>query len=160
MAMLVRRKPWMKRACAGEAELLDDVVLHPRRGGGGERDHRRRPEQRQALAEQPVVGAEVVAPLRDAVRLVDRDEHRLAAWRASRGSRGRASRSGAMKRKSSSPGEVVDADLPRRGAVAAGVDALGGEARSSRSLPTWSSISAMSGLTTSVVPPRASPGSW
>ena len=56
--------------------------------------------------------------------------------------------------------EVVEADLARGRAVAAGVDALGREARARCSFATWSSISAISGLTTSVVPPRAMPGSW
>jgi hypothetical protein len=62
----------------GDAELLGDVLLHERRGRRGQRDHRRGPKLRQPLAQHPVLGAEVVAPVRDAVSLVDGDEHRLA----------------------------------------------------------------------------------
>ena len=61
-----------------EAELRQDVVLHERRGRGGERQHGRGTQQVQLLAEHAVVGAEIVAPLRDAVRLVDGDEGGLA----------------------------------------------------------------------------------
>jgi hypothetical protein len=57
-----------------QAELGDDVVLHEGRGGRGEGDDRRGAQGGQALAEQAVVRAEVVAPLRDAVGLVDGDE--------------------------------------------------------------------------------------
>ena len=62
---------------AGEQPLLD---LQPRRriGGGGQRDAR---HLRKALAQQAelaVLGAEVVAPLRHAVRLVDREQRQPA----------------------------------------------------------------------------------
>ena len=83
----------MKRAGVVDAELRDDVVLDRRRGGGGERENGTRrtvAQRRQILSEHAVVGAKVVAPLRDAVGLVDGDERGLAAWRASRGSRERA----------------------------------------------------------------------
>ena len=63
-----------------EVELGGDVVLDARRRGGGQGQHRRRTQPRQALAQQPVVGTEVVAPLGDAVRLVDRDQLRPATF--------------------------------------------------------------------------------
>ncbi len=61
-----------------EAELGGDVVLHRRRRGGSERDDGGGAKEGEALAEHPVVGAEVMAPLRNAVRFVDRDEGRLS----------------------------------------------------------------------------------
>ena len=107
----------------GEPELLDDIVLHHGRGGGGQGDHRRRAEARQVAAEHAVVRPEVVAPLRDAVRLVDRDERRLALGEHL----GKARDAQALRRdeeKVELAGEVIDASLPGGGAVAAGVDAL------------------------------------
>ena len=68
------------------------------------------------------------------------------------------SRSGAMNRNSSGR-SVIEACLPRRRAVAARVDLLDGKP-ARRSFSAWSSISAISGLTTSAVPPRAIAGSW
>ena len=61
-----------------EAQLRDDVVLHHRRGRRRQRQHRGGAQLGQALAEHAVLGAEVVAPLRDAVGLVDGDERRRA----------------------------------------------------------------------------------
>ena len=110
-----------------EPELAGDVVLDERGGGRGERHDRRRAQQRQALAEHPVLGAEVVPPLRDAVRLVDRDQNRLALGEHL----GEAGDREALRRDEQeveAARQVVDAGLARRGAVAAGMDALGGEA--------------------------------
>jgi hypothetical protein len=56
-------------------ESLDDLGAHRRRGGGGEREHRRVAQLLDDAAEPEVVGPEVVPPGRDAVGLVD-DEHR------------------------------------------------------------------------------------
>ncbi len=110
-----------------QAELLDDVVLDHRRGGGGQGDDRRRlsrPAQlRQALAEQPVVGAEVVAPLRDAVRLVDRDQ----AGRPSRQQLREPGHAQALRRDEEVVELAVDvqaAHPARLLAAATGVDAL------------------------------------
>ena len=59
----------------GTGELLGDVRgdagIGGRRGG---QDRRARGQARQQGADAPVVGAEVVAPVRDAVRLVDDDQ--------------------------------------------------------------------------------------
>ena len=68
----------MKRAGLCNPKLGDDVVLHGGRGGGGEGDDGRGAKRGQVLAEHAVVGAEVVAPLRDAVGFVDGDQGRLA----------------------------------------------------------------------------------
>ena len=117
----------MKRAGCAEAQLRGDVVLHQGRGGGGERDDRRGPQRRQVLAEHAVVGPEIVAPLRDAVRLVDGDQRRLALGQHLR----EAGDAQALRRDEEElqrAVEVVDAGLARGGAVAAGVDALHGEA--------------------------------
>ena len=54
-------------------EPLDDLVPHGARGGGREGQHRRVAESVDDGAEAQVVGTEVVAPRRDAVRLVDDD---------------------------------------------------------------------------------------
>jgi hypothetical protein len=51
-------------------ELADDVARHAARGGGGERQHRDAPQLLAQPGEPPVGGAEIVAPLADAVRLV------------------------------------------------------------------------------------------
>ena len=59
-------------------QLRQNVGLHRRRGRGRQRQHRRRTQRGQVLAQHPVIGAEVVAPLRDAMRLVDGDQRRLA----------------------------------------------------------------------------------
>ncbi len=65
----------MRRACddlgiAHSDEALDGAS-HLLGGGGRERQHRRGPEPTQALADLEVGRTEVVAPLGDAVRLVD-----------------------------------------------------------------------------------------
>ena len=57
-----------------QAEALDDVVADERVGGGGEGDDGGIAEAGAGGAEVAVAGAEVVAPLGDAVRLVDREE--------------------------------------------------------------------------------------
>jgi hypothetical protein len=60
-----------------ESELLDDVVTNPRRGGGGTGQHRDTGKLFAEAGESAVVRAEVMAPLADAVGLVDRDQTRL-----------------------------------------------------------------------------------
>ena len=57
-----------------EAEEAADVVADLLGGGRGERHDRRSTERAQALADAEIGGAEIVAPFRDAVRLVDRCE--------------------------------------------------------------------------------------
>ena len=53
---------------------LDDLGAHRRRGGGRQRDDRRRAEALEDVADPQVVGPEVVTPGRHAVRLVDHEE--------------------------------------------------------------------------------------
>ncbi len=59
------------------AEVLLDVELHFGRGRGRERDQRRRADLVDDRTDAAVLGAEVVAPFRDAVRLVDGIERDL-----------------------------------------------------------------------------------
>src|SRR5205823_5524480 len=67
-------------------ELTGDVILHRGRCGCGERDHRCRSKQRKTLTEHAVVRAEVMTPLRNAMRFIDRHERGLATcehlWKA------------------------------------------------------------------------------
>ena len=73
----------------GDLELREDVVLDLRRRGRGQREHRRLAERAHRLAEPEVRGAEVVPPLRDAVRLVDHEQRDAHASRAARGTAAR-----------------------------------------------------------------------
>ena len=62
---------------AARAELLDHVVDDPLVGGGRRREHRTAGRKgREQVADAPVVGAEVVAPVADAVGLVDDQQPR------------------------------------------------------------------------------------
>ena len=79
------RVPRWTRTCESRgavgvhAQLLGDVVGHPGVGGRGGREHRdARRQLGEERAEAAVVGAEVVAPVGDAVGLVD---HQQAAGR-------------------------------------------------------------------------------
>ena len=72
-----------------EIQLRHDVVLHQGRGGGGESDDGCRSQGRDALAQAPVLGAEIVPPHGDAMRLVNRHEARRAAGEKFRESRHR-----------------------------------------------------------------------
>jgi hypothetical protein len=57
-----------------ERQPLADLAARLRIGGGGERDPRHRREALVQHRQAEVLGAEIVAPLRDAVRLVDREQ--------------------------------------------------------------------------------------
>ena len=131
------------------AEPLDDLVADRRRGGRGQREHRRAAERLDRRAEPQVVGAEVVAPLADAVRLVDDEQRRpgggdsssdLGVGELLRGEeeelerRPRASSASASSRSRSG-----DARVELRGAAAPRVGAAPS---------TWSRCSAISGETT------------
>ena len=61
-----------------QSKLLDDVVLHQRRGRGGQPDDGRRTEHRNPFAQAAVLGTEIVSPLRNAMRFIDRDQRRRA----------------------------------------------------------------------------------
>ena len=142
-----------------EAELRADVVLDARRRRRRQRDDRRGAQQREPRAEEPVVGAEIVPPVRDAVRLVDGDERRGPLGEHLGEARHREPLGG-DEEEVELPGEVVEADLPRRGRGRAPSGSARRRGPSACIFATWSSMSAMRGETTSVVPARASPGSW
>ena len=77
--MFGRSKLDDEHARVAEREALDDLVARQRVGGRGQRDAR---HARQALVqdrELQVLGPEVVAPLRHAVRLVDREQRDAGA---------------------------------------------------------------------------------
>src|SRR3989440_158163 len=59
-----------------QPQPLDDVLPYRRRGGRGQRHHRRPAQLRDQVAELQVVGTEVVPPRGDAVCLVDGDQRR------------------------------------------------------------------------------------
>ena len=56
------------------AQLLHDILLHVHRCGGGKRKHLRPLRQRHGFAETQVIGAKIVPPFGDAMRLVDGEQ--------------------------------------------------------------------------------------
>ena len=88
-------------------QALDDLLPHGRRRRRGQRQHLRRPQLRGERAQPQVVRPEVVAPLADAVRLVDHEQRRRAppaARRASPGARAaRARAAGTRARRAPAP---------------------------------------------------------
>ena len=77
--MFGRSKLLMKTRAPLELQPLDDVGAREVVGGGGERDARHVREALVQHAQAEVVLAEVVAPLADAVRLVDGEQAQQAA---------------------------------------------------------------------------------
>ncbi len=77
-------KPGAHRQPVAQTESGGDLLGHPRRGGSGCGHHRRAStrartgERLDCLVQTQVVGAEVVAPLRHAVRLVHDEQPNLA----------------------------------------------------------------------------------
>ena len=57
-----------------QMQPVDDVLAGVRIGGGGERDARHMREQLGEPAELAIVGPEIMAPLADAMRLVDGEQ--------------------------------------------------------------------------------------
>ncbi len=142
-----------------EREALDDLGARLRIGGGGERDAR---HVREALVQQrklQVLGPEVVAPLRDAVRLVDREQRDRRRCRAARGN---AAWSGARARRRAGRARRPAARVRRCATHSRPASELRNAARTPAcvSAATWSCISAMSGDTTTPVPSRSSAGIW
>ena len=105
-----------------QRKLREDVVLNDGCCGRGQRQDRRGAQQVQMLAEHAVVGAEIVAPLRDAVRLVDGDERRLALAQHL-GKAGDAQPLRRDEEKLQAAVQVVDAGLARALAIQSGVNA-------------------------------------
>ena len=93
--MFGRSKPATIKPSCGNAELGEDVGAGARVGGRGQRQARHVGmvvEQRPELA---IVGAEVVAPFADAMRLVDRDQRQRHVRSISRRKPSVVARSGA-----------------------------------------------------------------
>jgi hypothetical protein len=110
-----------------QSQQFDDVVLHRRRRRRRERHDGGGAQKRQALAEHAVFGAEIVAPMRDAVGLVDGDEGRgLLAEHLGEAGHGEAL--GGEEQEIELAAQVVPAGLARGLAVDARVDARGAEA--------------------------------
>ena len=107
------------------AELREDVGLHGWRGGGGEGENGNAcgtvAQSGKVLADHAVVGAEIVAPLRDAMGLVDGDERGRTLGEHLRKARN-AQPLGSDEKEVERASEIVDAGLARDGAVEAGVN--------------------------------------
>ena len=144
-------------ARVAQAEPLDDLGAHRRRRRRGQREHARVPERLDRRAEPEVVGPEVVAPLGDAVRLVDDEEGRPGG--------GELVEHGRVGELLGGEEEELERVLRQLGerllALAlrhARVELRGAERARSRSPSTWSRWSAISGETTRVAPLRQQPG--
>ena len=96
--MFGRSNPRMTTSGSRRRRSSSDLRADGRRGGRGQRQQDRVAERLAHVAQPQVVRAEVVAPLRDAVGLVDDEEggprlaealHRLLAWPAARAPAGR-----------------------------------------------------------------------
>ena len=140
------RRSAISRCVGGSA-----VAVSAMRGTCGQRSCR--------IGELAVFAAEVVAPLRDAMRLVDGEQGDRACVRAATGSAAsagaRARRTAGRARRRATPAR------PARWSRPSSVE-LRKAARtpSWRSASTWSCISAISGETTMPVPSRSSAGTW
>jgi hypothetical protein len=62
-----------------QTELRNDVALYDRSSCGRQRHNRTGTKLWESLTEQPVIGAKVMSPLRNAVSLVDGNQGGLAA---------------------------------------------------------------------------------
>ncbi len=143
-----------------QVEPLDDLVPHRARGGRREGQHRRVAEAVDDGAEAQVVRPEVVAPRRDAVRLVDDDlrdpllaEARddLVAGQLLRGQEEDHPAGLLDRRHTSSVSAAPWVEFSAR---------AGGPAGASSRAVTWSRWSAMRGETTTVTPSSRAAGSW
>ncbi len=100
---------------------VENVGLNVWRGRGRQRQYRSRTQRRQVLAQHPVIGTEVVAPLRDAMRFVDGDQGRLALGQHL----AKAGNPQPLRRNEEELQctlQIIHADLTRLGAVQAGVN--------------------------------------
>ena len=142
-----------------EREALDDLAPGRRVGGRGERDPRHAGKTLGEKRQPQVLGSEVVSPLRDAVRFVDREERDPGALEEGEKALGEQPLGRDVEQV-----ELARDEAPLDDRPAAGRSRL--EFRTSAATPssaravTWSCISAMSGETTIAVPGRASAGIW
>ena len=142
-----------------DAEAGADVVDDRGRRRRRQRQHARGAELARPLRELEVVGAEVVAPFRDAVRLVDREERDLDA----RELRDEALVVEALRRdveqaQLAAAQPLGDVAQPPSSERLESMRAAGTPSAASASI--WSFMSAISGETTTVTPSSSSAGSW
>ena len=104
-----------------QPQARDDVGRHLRRRRGGGGDDRLRPQPARGVGEAEVVGAEVVAPLRHAVRLVDHEQPDVRAAQALEEAR-RGEPLGRDVEQPHVPGHRLLDRAPVRRGVALGVD--------------------------------------
>jgi hypothetical protein len=137
-----------------QLQALDDVGARERIGRGGERDARHAGVALVQHGERAVLGAEVVAPLAHAVRLVNGKQAQLPALVQRIEQRQKARRGHPLGR------GVQQGDVAAQQALlhaSASSPAQGGVEKAastpaSCSAPTWSCISAISGEITTVMP--------
>ncbi len=137
------------------AHVLARLVVR----GRGERDERDAGEELAQRAELDVLRAEVVAPLRDAVRLVDREEReRQLPQHLEEAVEHEALGRDVEQVEVAGPQIAQDAEPPRPGAS----EELRHAAATplARNASTWSFMSEMSGETTIAMPGRCSAGIW
>ena len=142
-----------------EAQAAGDVVPHLGRGGGGERQDR-------GLAEEPVLGtqaqvggAEVVAPLGDAVGLVDAQERRVRLGEVGPRGLGLEGLGGGQDDEAPAGGEAIEVLPPLGGAGRVLSRRITGTPRRLR-LCSWSAMRAMRGETTMVGRSTIIAGTW
>ena len=142
-----------------QAELLGDVAAHVLGGGGGVGVDGGVGEELAEPVELPVLGAEVVPPVADAVGLVHGDGVRPGVAQQVATRPVFTSRSGDVNTSRVTPLRMPSAVV----ALLADREVLSSRAAGTpmRVRPsTWSFISAMSGDTTTVSPPRTTAGAW
>ena len=108
-------------------------------------------------AEGEIFGAEVVAPLRDAMRLVDRQQRDVGLGQQLDRVGPRQPLGRDVEQAQLAPAQQPE-DARVLGRLVAGIEAAGRDAGRAKR-PTWSRISAISGETTRVRPGRTSAGS-
>ena len=142
-----------------QRQPFDDLAPGRGVGGRGQRDPR---DVRPAFVQQgqlAVLGAEIVAPLRDAMRLVDGEQRDRRAFQQGQEARGQQPLRGDVQQV-----ELASKQFPfdRSGGwrVLASNSGRPRARRAGAALRTWSCISAISGETTMPVPSRSSAGNW
>ena len=108
----------------GKTELGDDVFLHQQRRSRSQGNHRRGPQQGQMPTQHPVIGAEIMAPLRDAMRFVHCNQHRLALGQHFRETRHAQPLRGDEQIVEMAL-QILDADLPGSRPIPPGMNPLG-----------------------------------